>query len=230
MIYPTEPSPTLDPIDEWIEEACRSDPLPPYAEEFQQAPGPPLSPGDLRDARASLSKWHSPEDFAKATQTLCNRCGSEEWFNNPRLKFLHNAYVLAELVTLTAVERVRLADDPEQWPDGYVKASGKTRNIEITSTHGGRKLGDEYRGVKAQTLDPVCDWITRAEFIPRFLEGAIRAKSEKNYSSACWLVVYLNMNEYGIRQRETEHAIEDIKMRYAGSFEAISVLWKQKVY
>jgi hypothetical protein len=47
----------------------------------------------------------------------------------------------------------RLTSPSEQWPDGYVKVSGKTHNIEVTSTHGGRKLGEEYRGVKALILD-----------------------------------------------------------------------------
>jgi hypothetical protein len=56
----------------------------------------------------------------------------EDWFNRPHLKFLHGAYVLAEFVGLIPVERVRLASASEQWPDGYVKLSGKTHNIEVT--------------------------------------------------------------------------------------------------
>jgi hypothetical protein len=109
------------------------------------------------------------------------------------------------------VERVRLASQSERWPDGYVKLSGKTHNIEITSTHGGRRLGKEYREVKAPTLDPVNNWVARAESIPRYLDEAIGAKSRKNYGSACWLVVYLNINEYDIRQKETELAIRTVK-------------------
>jgi hypothetical protein len=141
---------------------------------------------------------------------------------------LHDAYVLAEFVGLMPVERVCLASSSEQWPDGYVKLSGKTHNIEVTSTHGGRRLGKEYREVKAPTLDPVSNWIARAESIPRYLDKAIDAKSRKRYGSACWLVVYLNINEYDIRQKETELVIRTIKARYAASFEAISVLWKQQ--
>jgi|ERR1700730_13781627 len=138
--------------------------------------------------------------------------------------------VLAEFVGLRSVDSVRLACASEQWPDGYVKVGGKTHNIEITSTHGGRKLGEEYRGVKAPKLDPVNDWITRAVSIPHHLDEAIDAKSKKKYSSPCWLVVYLNINEWGIRQTETERAIEAAKARFSGSFETISVLWKEKVY
>jgi hypothetical protein len=189
-----------------------------------------LSRAECDAARIALAAWQAPEDFIAATNALCGRCDSGDWFNRPHLKFLHDAYVLAEFVGLTAVDSVRLARAPEQWPDGYIKLSGKTHNIEVTSTHGGRKLGEEYRVVKAPTLDPVDNWMARAESIPYYLDQAIGAKSKKSYGSACWLVVYLNINEYDIRQNETEQVICTIKARYAASFEEIFVLWKQRVY
>jgi hypothetical protein len=161
---------------------------------------------------------------------LCDRCSSEDWFNRPHLKFLHDAYVLAEFVGLVLVDRVRLAGAPERWPDGYVEIGGKIHYVEVTSTHGGRKLGDEYRGVKTVKMDPVENWVARAESIPHYLEEAISTKSKKNYGSPCWLIVYLNISEWGIRQAETERTIEAAKARFAGSFEAISVLWKEKLY
>jgi len=40
---------------------------------------------------------------------------------------------------------------------------------------------------------------------------------------------YLNINEYGIRQVETEAAIAEVKRRYAGAFAALYVLWKDKL-
>ncbi len=230
MIRPTAFPPPCDPLDEWIDEACQSDPLAPYVDEAEPERGPPLTRDELHAARACLAKWQAPVDFANATKALCDRCGSEDWFNRPHLKFLHDAYVLAELVSLTPLDSVRLAGPSEQWPDGHVKVSGKTHNIEVTSTHGGRKLGEEYRSVKAPTLNPVSDWAARAESIPDFLDESMNAKSKKNYSSPCWLVVYLNINEYGIRQSETEQAIRAIKARYAGSLATISVLWKQRLY
>jgi hypothetical protein len=58
----------------------------------------------------------------------------------------------------------------------------------------------------------------------------VRAKSQKHYGSSCWLVVYLNISEYGIRQKETEEVIALVKAPYAMSFEAISVLWKGRLY
>jgi hypothetical protein len=111
-----------------------------------------------------------------------------------------------------------------------VRAASKVHNIEVTSTHGGRKLGKEYREVKGLTMDPVEDWVARGDSIPKFLDEAVAAKSGKRYGAPCWLVVYLNISEYGIRQMETEAAISQIKLCYASSFEAISVLWKGRLY
>jgi hypothetical protein len=189
-----------------------------------------LSADERRDAQLRLAAFQAPAAFAALTNALCDRCGSEDWFNRPYLKFLHDAYVLAEFVTLAPVESVRLAGASEQWPDGYVRVSGKSHNIEITSTHGGRKLGKEYRGEKKVCMDPIENWIARADSISRYLRDAIEVKSKKNYGSACWLVVYLNINELDIRQVETERVIEGVKADFAASFEAISVLWKQKLY
>jgi len=218
-----------DPLDELIDRACEADPLPPYDEEPEPPRGSPLSADERRDAHFRLATFQPPADFVSVTKALCDRCSSEDWFNRPFLKFLHDAYVLAEFVKLTPIESMRLAA-PDQWPDGYVKIAGKIHNVEITSTHGGRKLGEEYRGVKCVKMDPVENWIARAESIPHYLREAIEAKSKKNYGSPCWLVVYLNISEFGIRQAEIERIIEVVKAEFATSFEAISVLWKGALY
>jgi hypothetical protein len=74
------------------------------------------------------------------------------------------------------------------------------------------------------------NWIERADSIPKHLDEAISGKSQKYYASPCWLVIYLNINEYGIRQVETEQVIAAAKARYAAAFVEISVLWKGKLY
>jgi hypothetical protein len=77
--------------------------------------------------------------------------------------------------------------------------------------------------------DPVQNWVERAEAIPGALEKAITDKLAKRYGSGMWLVVYLNINEWGIRQDETERAIAEIKERYAEFFGRLFVLWKDKL-
>jgi hypothetical protein len=120
------------------------------------------------------------------------------------------------------------------WPDGYVKIQTRTINVEVTSTHGGRKLGEEYRRVKGAQFvvehDPVEDWVARAESIPKYLDEAIRDKVEKKDSSACWLVVYLNISERDIQHEQVKQVIAGTISRYRDRFENISVLWKKGLY
>jgi hypothetical protein len=220
-----------DAIDRWIEKALGADPLPMEIDEPEALPeAPPPTDVELQAGQEKLTIWQPSHQFRDTTEGLCSRCRSSEYFNRPQLKFLHDAYVLAEFIRLQPVESVRLARRSDQWPDGFVKLQGRVRKIEITSTHGGRKLGREYRGISAPTLaklDPVSNWIARADSISKYLAEAIGSKSRKKYGSPCWLVVYLNINwpyAYDIRQRETTQVIAETKARYAGTFEAISIL------
>ena len=111
-----------------------------------------------------------------------------------------------------------------------MRIANKMHNVEITSTHGGRRLGEEYREVKGPTMDPVEDWEARGESIPMFLDEAVGAKSKKHYITPCWLVVYLNISAHGLLIKETEATIERVRARHASSFEAISVLWNGHLY
>ena len=198
--------------------------------EFDDAEaGTPLSKDELRQARENLAEWHSPSDFRNAVFPLCDRCTSPDYFNRPQLKFLHDAFVIAEFVGRHPVDGVKLAAASEQWPDGYVRLDGEQHNVEVTGEHDDRRLGDEYKHVTKPTLGNVDDWANRAERIPNLLDKTIRAKISKHYSSPVWLIVHLNVDEFGIRQVRTENEIARIKEKYAGKFEAIFVLWKDKL-
>jgi hypothetical protein len=126
------------------------------------------------------------------------------------------------------VDQVRLAARADQWPDGYVRVGNKEHNVEVTSAHGGRKLGAEYKKVTKPELVPSI--AVPAWKIARDLDAAIQAKVDRRYGSRSWLVVYLNMHDwFGVRQTEAESAIGLMKQKHAQSFEAIYVLWKHKV-
>jgi hypothetical protein len=217
-----------DSLDDWIDAACETEQPP--IDEDEEPVGPPLTDAELDAGLRVLVEWQSSQDFSTATQALCRRCQSSDYFNRPKLKFLHDAYVIAEFANLLDTHGVRLADPSDQWPDGFVRLQDRIYNIEVTSTHGGRRLGEEYRTVSGPTLDPIENWIARADSIPKWLDEAIGDKSKKNYGSPCWLVVYLNISEYGVRQIETEQVIAATKARYSQAFQVISVLWKGKLY
>jgi hypothetical protein len=219
-----------NPIDNRTGQEMEIDPIKPDIDELDEPSGLPLSNEEIIIARTGLAFWQSPDKFKAAVDVLCDRCASADWFNRPQLKFLHEAFVLARFAQRISADKVRLAQTSLRWPDGFVQISGKAHSVEVTSTHGGRRLGEEYRVSKGLTMDPVEDWVARGDSIPRYLDEAVRAKSQKRYSAPVWLVVYLNISEYGIRQQETELAITQVKAQYQASFEAISVLWKGSLY
>jgi hypothetical protein len=222
-----------DELDEWIDRACEQDDLAEPlldAEVVDDDVTSPLSPEDIRKARADLAVWRAPLDFRAAVVALLKRSRSREFFNNPGHQFLRDAFVLAEFVEREPVDRVRLAAQSEQWPDGYVRIGNETKNVEITSADvPGRRIGDEYKFPTEAKLDPVDNWVQRAAAIPGALEKAISAKVAKRYGSPALLIVYLNINEWGIREAETERAIIEIKQRHSASFDGLFVLWKGKL-
>jgi len=147
-------------------------------------------------------------------------------------KFLHDAYVLAKFAGKVGADEVCLAPKNETWPDGFVRLGDRVHKVEVTSTHGDRKLGEGYRNPSGWRSDPVEDWVARADSIPEYLDKAIGDKVNRYGAArnACWLVVYLNIDEWGIRQTQIEQVIADTIFRYRDRFENLSVLWKGKLY
>jgi hypothetical protein len=221
--------------DEWIDEVWEADP-PPDGLDLEDDDSVPRDPPPTREeieaGCAKLARWQSASAFLSIEKPLRLRHADPDFFLQPQLKFLHDAYVLAKFAARIGAEQLRLADRREQWPDGFVRISKRTIKVEVTSTHGGRKLGEEYREPRGMRFDPVEDWHSRADSIPNYLDTAIRDKVSRygaQYSD-CWLVVYLNINEWGVRQREIEQVITETMIRYSDYFREISVLWKGTLY
>ena len=94
-----------------------------------------------------------------------------------------------------------------------------------------RRRGDELKVEDPPVrLDPVEAWVARAEQIPVSLRTSVERKAKKRYGSFATLLVYLNISEWGIRQKETEKVIAEVKAEHAATFERIIVLWKDKLY
>lgn len=139
--------------------------------------------------------------------------------------------VLAEFLKLRPSEKVRLVDQKQQWPDGQSGTPQTPTDIEITEVlEEGRKRGDEYRDGKQPKDGNVKEWRSRAESIPHQLEKAIERKIRKGYSRKCMLLIYVNMSNYGMLQKEIEVAIASLKTRYVASFDEMNILWQGKLY
>lgn len=222
--------------DEWIDRVCEADPIlhdDLDLEDDEPVPaGLTLTPKEIKTAYLELGRWQSVDTFARKERALRLRNVDADFFVQPQLKFLHDAYVLAKFAARIGADDVRLADRREQWPDGFVRFNKRTTKVEVTSTHGGRRLGEEYRKPRSMRFDPVEHWNARADSIPGYLDTSIRDKVSRygaRYSD-CWLVVYLNIDEWGLRQREIEQVIAETMIRYNDHFQEISVFWKGKLY
>ena len=224
-----------DTIEKWLDAACE-DGFDPAAhgwlDEDNSPAGPALQDDELRAAHSTLTVPRPPRDFQAAVKALHRRTTSKVLFNNPRQKFLLDAWTLAEFaIRLNSAEQAWLSGPEDQWPDGYLQVGGATKNVEVTiADMPGRKMGEEYRTHGGIECDPAENWASRANAIPQALETAIRKKVAKRYGSRLWLVIYLNLNDYGIRQRQTELIIAQVKQKHASAFNALFVLWKDKLY
>jgi hypothetical protein len=176
-------------------------------------------------ASVRVARWHSPVAFVEVVEKWDSKTPKEVFLGGPGGS-LREAWVLAEFVKLTEVDRVRLSDPDELWPDGYVEIGGEIKSIEITEVMElTRRRGDELKNPgPAVQMDPGENWVARAEAIPAALRAAVERKVKKRYGSSATLLVYLNISEWGIRQKETEQIIAEVKAEHASSFEQIVVL------
>jgi hypothetical protein len=192
-----------------------------------------LTARELEEAREALSHWQSPDEFVTTVEALDKRVLSSELFNMPQLQFICDASVLGSFVRLRQPTSVRLVAPPEEWPDGQVRLSnGELVNVEITEADiEGRRRGEEYKvGAPIRADGSVYNWARNAAAVPDALERAIKRKIGRNYKPAPALLVYLNLNEYGIWQAETEASLKAVKERYRASFGDLFILWKEKLY
>lgn len=191
---------------------------------------PELDAEKLAAGRMALEHWQTPETFIAKIDELSDLVESEPLFNLTLVKFLHDAMVLGEFTKFRPTEAVRLCAEKDQWPDGQTGTAQSPVNIEITEVlEEGRKRGQEYRNDAQPPDGDAEDWRRRALAIPGQLEKAIKRKRQKGYGKKCKLVIYLNMSNYGVLQKETEAAIAAVKAKYADDFQEICVLWQMKL-
>jgi hypothetical protein len=184
----------------------------------------------LAKGRKELEAWQSPTDFIAKVDEIAATIKSDALFNRTELTFLLDAMVLATFVQYRTTETVRLTPENEQWPDGQIGTAEAPVNIEVTEVlEEGRRRGQEYRD-EGQPLDGNAEeWRKRALEIPTQLEKAIKRKKQKGYGKKCKLVIYVNMSNYGILQKETEAEIAAIKAKHSADFQEICVLWQEKL-
>ena len=185
-------------------------------------------------ARTSLCKWQSPADFIAMVDELMSRMGGYQFFAHTKAASERDAWVAAKLASSLSGEAVRLG--PDEWPDFEIRGEGRVRQYEITEADiPGRRRGDEYKaagraGSSQWEMDLVENWVARAMQAPGAIRQDAIGKANKGYPPSARLVIYLNIGEYGVRQKEIEAAMAESTSPAKDAFHEVWVLWKTQLY
>ena len=168
--------------------------------------------------------------MANLVDDAMDRLGSVDLFNQGGLAFLRDAWIAAEFAQIREAGHVRLVADT--WPDFELKKNSQIEQFEAVEADAPeRRRGDEFRdGIWEIKQDTMEDWIARAEQAPAWLEFACRKKANKRYDPRANLIIYLNLSEHGIRQKEVESSFPTATAAVKNSFDAVWVLWKKQAY
>lgn len=154
------------------------------------------------------------------------------------LAFIRDAWTASRFAQARGADAVRLW--PGDRPDCELTLQGRRELFEIVEAdQAGRQRSAEYREIihraekgEPPTVedDPVEDWIARAANGLLMLEDAAKKKAAKGYDTSVSLLIYLNLGEYGVRQREIEKAMQPSTASAKDAFHEVWVLWKGAAY
>ena len=189
-----------------------------------------LTPSEISELKKRLGEWQTPQAMAAVVDEAMIDLGSANLFNQSGLAFIRDAWIAAEFGKIRSADKVRLVKG--DWPDFEMKIGDRIEAFEaVEADDPTRRRGLEYRdGIGEIEDDPQEDWIARAEQAPIWIEKACQRKAGKRYSGRANLVIYLNLNEYGIRQREVEACFRSSTESVKDAFETVWILWKLRVY
>jgi hypothetical protein len=167
--------------------------------------------------RAWLSEWRTPTAMVAYLRDVNDAMGPDFFFRQSGVEFLRDAWIAAEFGRHRQSPIIRLVPEHDRWPEFEARSiESAIERVEcVEADVPGRRRSDDYRGTKIQSLsgepnvehDPVENWIARADQVPAALSAAIATKIQKHYAAGASLLVYLNNQEYGIRQTEIEKAM-----------------------
>ena len=187
---------------------------------------------ELRNYRQRLERWHPPLQMRRVCQDILDVGDADQ----PELEFVNKAWAAASFVEQRRADAVRLipANDQsdfelqfgnrkEQWK--FAPAEGL--NPRCGSVTSACHFAVAERGLQD---DPVSAWIARAETAPEAMRAQCAATAARHYSGWVRLLVYLEVQEYGIRQREIEASFPSATAPAKDAFSEVWVFWKERAY
>ena len=196
-----------------------------------------LTKEEIRHHKSWLTEWRTPEETLKYVSRLFSYLGSADLFNQAGIDFLTEAHAAATFGIARDAAEVRLIRDSR--PDFEMRVGNRVEKIELTEADlPGRQRGREYREAAEQAGPdgifvedhPVEEWVADAQQAPEALRKAANRKAKKNYARNFRLLIYLNIDEYGIRQKQIEQSFADTTAVVKDKFEEVWILWKKQAY
>jgi hypothetical protein len=191
---------------------------------------PRLTNKEIIELKRQLFQWQLPDTMLHLVDGTMDQTGSVDLFNQGGLAFLRDAWIAAKFGQIRQAKQVRLVS--ETWPDFELQIGDRIEAFEaVEADDPERRRGDEYRNSTGEIKqDPVEDWIARADQASTWLEIACQKKAGKHYGARVNLVVYLNISEYGIRQKEVEGSFSSSTAAAKNDFDTVWILWKDQAH
>lgn len=172
---------------------------------------------------------------------VTSQLGDRDFFNQPGLEFVREAWIGGQFGEVRRAESVRLLTDDR--PDLALRfADGRVETYELVEADVPRKRGDEYKRAELQGArvsdGPASAWATATDALDAITKAAKKKaeraetlqKSNMPYPAGTSLLIYLNLSEYGAHQREIESTFGAAVTPARKWFPSIWILWKAVAY
>lgn len=200
-----------------------------------------ISKQEIFEYRLRWSAWRPPVELAAEVDWLRREIGGEDFFTQPGLQFIRDAYGAAKFGCGRNARLVRLHN--EERPDFEIQfLDGNIETFEFTEAQiPGRRRGAEYdRNTPAAVEMPVETWPTKNQIF-EIVRNAAKIKGEKAkmlaargtpYPQDVGLLIYLNIFEFWNENERKQiaevfyDAIEPSKEE----FRTVWILWHDALY
>ena len=186
---------------------------------------PRLTTPELEQYLADFQQWQSPQDLLNKAGGVMDYMGSEDFFNQPGLAFVREAWAASKFGLERDAESVRLV--PSEFPDLELRIGTSVEQWELTEADvKERRRGLEYRGGEYRGGN----YLEHIEQAPGSIRRACERKATKRYTQKVGLLVLLNIPSFGAHQEETIASFPDSTAVAKDAFSEVWVLWNNRAY
>jgi len=176
--------------------------------------------------------WWASTDFLPIVHEHNSKVSGDDFFNRPELQPLREAYAAGLFAWILGEQhKVRVKLDKDRFPDFHLDRDGQTLSFELVEAYrpGVRRAAEYREAAKRRAaglpeelaeFDPVQDETNASPAIAEAMEK----KASKHYSSAPYLLVYVNFWLFNKPQMSLEQFAELAKP-WATKFPEIWLLW-----